>query len=97
MTGIGVDDYSVIIRPLITEQGIHFANIKGAYSFEVNKRANKAQIKNAVEKIYNVKVQKVRTANRKGKQRRRGRAFGETSSWKKAVVFLAPEFHIDLF
>ena len=92
-----MDDYSVIIRPLITEQGMHFANAKGAYSFEVNKRANKAQIKNAVEKIYNVKVQKVRTANRKGKQRRRGRAIGETSSWKKAIVFLDPEFHIDLF
>ena len=92
-----MDDFNVIIRPLITEQGMHFANIKGAYSFEVNKRANKAQIKNAVEKIYNVKVQKVRTANRKGKQRRRGRAFGETSSWKKAIVFLHPDFHIDLF
>ena len=92
-----MDDYNVIIRPLITEQGMHFANIKGAYSFEVNKRANKTQIKNAVEKIYNVKVQKVRTANRKGKQRRRGRAFGETSSWKKAIVFLHPDNHIDLF
>jgi large subunit ribosomal protein L23 len=92
-----VDDYNVIIRPLVTEQGMHFANVKGAYPFEVNKRANKAQIKKAVEKIYNVKVQKVRTANRKGKQRRRGRAFGETSSWKKAIVFLDPEFHIDLF
>jgi large subunit ribosomal protein L23 len=92
-----VDDYNVIIRPLITEQGMHFANTKGAYSFEVNKRANKAQIRNAVERIYNVKVQKVRTANRKGKQRRRGRATGETSSWKKAIVFLNPEFHIDLF
>ncbi|MBN2312378.1 MAG: 50S ribosomal protein L23 [Sedimentisphaerales bacterium] len=92
-----MDDYNIIIRPLVTEQGMHFANVKSAYSFEVNKRANKAQIKNAVERIYNVKVQKVRTANRKGKQRRRGRSFGVTSSWKKAVVFLEPEFHIDLF
>jgi len=92
-----VDDYNIIIRPLITEQGMHFANIKGAYSFEVNKRANKTQIKNAVERIYNVKVQKVRTANRKGKHRRRGRNYGMTASWKKAVVFLDPEFHIDLF
>ena len=92
-----MDDYSIIIRPLITEQGMHFANIKGAYSFEVNKRANKAQIKNAVERIYNVKVQKVRTANRKGKYRRRGRNYGVTASWKKAVVFLNPDYHIDLF
>ncbi|MFH1718989.1 MAG: 50S ribosomal protein L23 [Planctomycetota bacterium] len=92
-----MDDYNIIIRPLITEQGMHFANQKGAYSFQVNKKANKAQIRNAVERIYNVKVQKVRTANRKGKYRRRGRTTGVTPSWKKAVVFLDPDFHIDLF
>jgi len=76
---------------------MHFANVKGAYSFEVNKRANKTQIKNAVERIYNVKVRKVRTANRQGKCRRKGRAYGMTASWKKAVVILDPDFHIDLF
>jgi large subunit ribosomal protein L23 len=92
-----LDDYDVIIRPLITEQGVHFANVKGAYSFEVNKKANKNQIKNAVEKIYGVKVQKVRTANWRGKYRRKGRNFGMTASWKKAVVFLEPDYHIDLF
>jgi len=92
-----VDDYNIIIRPLVTEQGMHFANTKGAYCFEVHKKANKAQIKNAVEKIYSVKVLKVRTANRPGKYRRRGGTFGQTSSWKKAIVFLDPEFHIDLF
>ena len=73
------------------------ASTKSAYSFEVNKRANKTQIKDAVEKIYNVKVRKVRTANHKGKYRRKGRTFGTTSSWKKAVVFLKPDYHIDLF
>jgi len=92
-----MDDFNVIIRPLITEQGMHFANVKGAYSFEVNKRANKTEIKRAVEKIYSVKVEKVRTANHKGKRRRKGRTYGVTSSWKKAVVYLEPEFHIDLF
>ena len=92
-----MDDYNIIIRPLITEQGMHFANTKSAYSFEVNKKANKTQIKNAVERIYSVKVDKVRTANQKGKSRRRGRNFGMTSSWKKAVVYLESEFHIDLF
>lgn len=92
-----MDDYSVIIRPLVTEQGMHFANVKGAYSFEVNRKANKQQIKSAVEKIYNVKVNKVRTANRQGKFRRRGRAMGKTSSWKKAVVYLESDYHIDLF
>lgn len=92
-----VDNYSVIIRPLVTEQGMHFAAAKGAYSFEVNKKANKTQIKNAVEKIYDVKVDKVRTSNRKGKYRRRGRHHGMTAAWKKAVVFLEKDFHIDLF
>jgi large subunit ribosomal protein L23 len=87
----------VIIRPLITEQGTHLAGTRGAYSFEVNKAANKIQIKNAVEKIYSVKVSKVCTANRKGKYRRRGRNFGMTASWKKAVVYLKPDYHIDLF
>jgi large subunit ribosomal protein L23 len=92
-----LNDRNVIIRPLITEQGMHFANVKGAYSFEVNKRANKSQIRSAVEKIYGVKVSKVRTANRRGKYRRKGRSSGATASWKKAVVFLKPDYHIDLF
>ncbi len=92
-----MDNYNIIIKPLVTEQGMHFANTKGAYCFEVHKKANKAQIKDAVEKIYNVKVLKVRTANRPGKYRRRGRTFGLTPSWKKAIVFLDPEYHIDLF
>jgi large subunit ribosomal protein L23 len=92
-----MDIHNIIIRPLITEQGIHLANVKRAYPFEVNKRANKAQIKNAVEKIYGVKVCKVGTANRKGKHRRRGRIIGEKTGWKKAVVFLEPDYHIDLF
>lgn len=92
-----MDDYNVIIRPLVTEQGMHFANTKSAYSFEVNRDANKIQIKNAVEKLYDVKVEKVRTANRRGKYRRKGRDTGLTSSWKKAIVFLKPDYHIDLF
>ena len=92
-----MDDRNIIIRPLVTEQGMHFANARGAYSFEVNKKSNKIQIKVAVEKLYNVKVDKVRTANHKGKYRKRGRSYGLTSSWKKAVVYLKPDYHIDLF
>jgi large subunit ribosomal protein L23 len=92
-----LNNLNIIIRPLITEQGMHFANVKGAYSFEVNKKANKTQIRNAVEKIYSVKVSKVRTANHRGKSRRKGITSGMTASWKKAVVFLEPDYHIDLF
>ncbi len=92
-----MDDYNIVIKPLVTEQGIHFANAKNAYSFEVNKKANKIQIRDAVQRLYNVKVSDVRTANVKGKPRRRGRNFGTTKSWKKAVVVLHPDYHIDLF
>jgi large subunit ribosomal protein L23 len=92
-----VDDYNIIIKPLVTEQGMHFANTKNAYSFEVNKNANKVQIRSAVERLYSVKVTDVRTANVKGKPRRRGRTMGMTKSWKKAVVVLHEDYHIDLF
>jgi len=92
-----MEDYKVIIRPLVTEQGMHFANTRGAYSFEVASRANKVQIRKAVENLYNVKVRKVCTARRKGKLRRKGRNIGYTPNWKKAVVYLRGDDHIDLF
>ena len=92
-----MNEYTIIIKPLVTEQGTHFANAKNAYSFEVHKKANKVQIRSAVERLYNVKVTDVRTANVKGKPRRRGRSFGKTPDWKKAVVVLHPDYHIDLF
>ncbi len=92
-----MEDYNIIIRPLVTEQGMHFANTRNAYSFEVNKKANKIQIRNAVERLYSVKVLDVRTANVKGKPRRRGRHYGVTRSWKKAVVVLGEDYRIDLF
>lgn len=92
-----MDDYNIVIRPLVTEQGMHFANTRGAYSFEVAKSANKTQIKKAVENLYGVKVNKVNTAMCRGKFRRKGRSIGTTPDWKKAIVYLDPEHHIDLF
>ena len=89
--------YDVLVRPLITEKGTHQTQKLRAYAFEVSVEANKTQIKQAVEKIYEVKVLEVRTANRKGKRRRAGFKYGTTSAWKKAVVILHPEYHIDLF
>ena len=91
------DIYSVVVRPLITEKGTHQSRALNAYPFEVSLEANKAQIKQAVEKIYEVKVLEVRTAKRKGKPRRTGYRWGKTRHWKKAVVVLHPDFHIDLF
>jgi large subunit ribosomal protein L23 len=92
-----MNEYQIIIRPIITEQGMHLANSKNAYSFEVHREANKVQIRAAVEKLYNVKVLNVRTANVKGKMRRRGRSFGKRPDWKKAVVVLHHDNRIDLF
>jgi len=89
--------YGIIIRPLVTEKGTHQSQTQNSYAFQVASGANKAQIKQAVEKIYNVKVLKVRTANRKGKPRRTGYKWGTTSHWKKAFVVLHEDHHIDLF
>ena len=92
-----MDDHNIVIKPLVTEQGMHFASKLNAYTFEVNKKANKIQIRKAIENLYGVKVVEVRTANRQGKLRRRGRSTGRTRSWKKAIVVLHEDFHIDLF
>lgn len=92
-----MNEYQIIVRPIVTEQGMHQASSKNAYSFEVLRSANKAQIRDAVEKLYNVKVLDVRTANVKGKLRRRGRFYGKTPDWKKAIVVLHQDNHIDLF
>lgn len=103
-----MDIYHIIVRPLVTEkvtfqsqQAHDETNSRsargGSYSFEVHPRANKAQIKQAVEKIYNVKVMSVRTSNRRGKPRRVRYKRGTTKEWKKAVVVLDPDSHIDLF
>ena len=91
------DIYGIIIRPLITEKGTHQSEKLNAYAFEVPPDANKTQIRQAVEKIYDVKVQEVRTANRKGKPRRTRYRWGKTRRWKKAVVILEADYHIDLF
>jgi large subunit ribosomal protein L23 len=92
------DTYSIIIKPLVTEKGTYQSQALNAYTFQVATWANKAQIKRAVEDIYNVKVLTVRTSNRKGKPRRvRWNQWGATKHWKKAVVVLHEDHHIDLF
>lgn len=92
-----MDKFHTIIKPLITEKGTHQARSLNAYPFQVNRKANKIEIRKAIEQIYNVKVKEVRTANRKGKPRRRGYTMGTTASWKKAVVVLQENHVIDLF
>ena len=92
-----IDVYGVIKRPLITEQGMHIVQTQNSYPFAVDSRANKVQIRDAVEKLFGVEVIGVRTANRKGKPRRRGRRAGRTPNWKKAFVKLKEGNTIELF
>jgi large subunit ribosomal protein L23 len=76
----------IVIRPLITEKTLRIAERTNAYTFQVRPSANKVQIRDAIERIFNVRVIAVRTQNCLGKFRRVGRYTGATSNWKKAVV-----------
>lgn len=97
-----MDVYHTIVRPIVTEKSTHQTTTKGAgrggaYTFEVHADATKPQVREAVEKIYGVKVVDVRTAVRPGKSRRFRFRFGTTSAVKRAIVVLDPQSHIDLF
>lgn len=79
----------VIRRPLITEKSTHLRDDRNIVAFEVDVRANKIEIKRAVETQFKVKVADVRVANMHGKTRRQGRTSGRQPDWKKAYVRLA--------
>ena len=88
--------YDVILRPVLTERSTILKDESNQYVFEVASAANKAQIKHAVETLFKVHVNRVRTMVMPGKFRRMGRAGGWRADWKKAVVTLAPQEKIDL-
>ena len=90
-----MDTYNIIKRPLRTEKSVADGEATNSYHFEVDLRANKIQIKKAVEKHFNVKVQDVRTLVRKGKTRRVRFKLGRTKDWKKAVITLKEGSTID--
>ncbi len=103
-----MDIYHIVKRPLVTEKGTHQSQQShgrtkhmpprsGAYTFEVHPEASKPQIRQAIEKIYGVRVQSIRTSRRTGKARRVRFKVGKTADWKKAVVVLRGDHHIDLF
>ena len=92
-----MDSNAVIIKPLVTEKSTHLQTTRNSYAFQVNVKANKHQIKDAVEKQYSVKVVDVRTMNRKGKPRRSRYKLTQSSDWKKAVVVLDENSRIELF
>ena len=88
--------YEVLRRPLITEKGSTL-QAQGKYTFQVATEANKPQVKQAVEKAFNVKVLAVNVMRVPGKNRRVGRREVLTPSWKRAIVTLKPGDKIELF
>lgn len=87
--------FNIIKKPCLTEKGMGLQEVSNQVVLKVDPRANKIEIKNAVEQLFNVKVDKVRTANMHGKKKRLGRHMGRTSDWKKAVVTLSEGHTID--
>lgn len=92
-----MNPHDIIKRPLATEknniQRLSFNQV----SFEVDRQANRIEIKKAVETIFDVKVVKVRSMQMIGKKKRRGRIIGKRRDWKKAIVKLAPGERIEFF
>ncbi len=96
-TRLVLEPYQVILRPLVTEKGMHRSTRYNAYAFEVNPLSTKPDIRRAVEEMFEVKVLKVYTQNRKGKPRRTRFRQAHTKNWKKAIVKLDPEHRINFF
>jgi large subunit ribosomal protein L23 len=91
--------YEILRRPVVTEKSNFQSDILGQYTFEVDRRANKKQIKDAVETVFSVTVERVRVINVPAKRVRRygRREVVRKSGWKKAVVTLAPGDRIEFF
>ncbi len=87
----------VVRRPLITEKGTLAKEANNQLVFDVDRRSNKVEIRQAVEQVFKVKVLKVRTVNCEGKKKRMGRIMGRRSDWKKAYVTLAPGQSVEFF
>ena len=96
-SGIELRPYQVILRPLVTEKGTHQSTRYNAYTFQVNPLATKTQIKAAIEELFSVRVEGVRTQVREGKKRRFRQEIGQLPTWKKAIVTLNAEDKIEFF
>ena len=92
-----MDHTNVIIKPLVTEKSTHLQETRNVYAFQVNRAANKNDIRRAIEAIYNVKVIDIHTMNRKGKPRRSRTTMAHTSDWKRAIVKLDENSRIELY
>ena len=89
--------YQVVQKPLLTEKGTRLKEEGNQYLFRVAKRANKIEIKQAVEALFSVKVADVHTQIVRGKEKRVGRFVGRTGHWKKAIVTLAAGQNVEFF
>jgi len=89
--------YEIIKRPLVTEKTTLQKEVDNQITFEVDRRANRVEIRKAVEKIFDVHVSEVRTMQIKGKVKQRGRIVGKRKDWKKAIVKLMPGERIEFF
>ena len=89
------DPRQIILRPIVTEKSLGSQEDQ-QYSFEVDKRANKIEIRKAIEEIFDVKVISVQTMRKRGKLRRQRYKVGRRRSWKKAIIKLAPEDTIEI-
>jgi len=89
--------YDIIRCPIVTEKTTLQKELHNKVSFEVDRRANRVEIKKAVEKIFDVRVNDVRTLQVKGKVKQRGRIIGKRKDWKKAIVTLMPGERIEFF
>jgi large subunit ribosomal protein L23 len=90
------DPRDVILRPVISEKTYGLLD-EGKYTFVVDPRSNKTEIRQAIEAIFDVKVTNVNTMNRAGKRKRRGLIVGKRADTKRAIVTLAPGDEIELF
>jgi large subunit ribosomal protein L23 len=95
--GVVLEPYQVIKRPLVTEKNVHKCAKLNQYTFEVNPTATKEEIRNAVATLFDVKVLKVCTQTRRGKQRRYRFRSSTLKDWKKAIITLHPDYRIDFY
>ena len=89
--------YDIIRGPVVTEKTTLQKELSNQVTLKVDKRANRIEIKDAVEKNFNTKVAKVRTIQVKGKVKQRGRIIGKRKDWKKAIITLMTGQRIDFF
>jgi large subunit ribosomal protein L23 len=91
-----MDYYQIVKRPLSSEKSVGDRETSNSYHFEVDRKVNKIQVKEAIEKLFEVKVLAVRTLNKVGKTRKHRNKIFKTSGWKKAIVTLKEGDRIDL-